>query len=208
MIRSLIERLSRRVVLRRHLPPDFGRRPFWASPGAALKYWQPHIAAVDPVLLRVACEHIRQGDVVWDIGANVGLFTFAAAHRAGRSGRVPAIEADTWLIELLRRSCRLPENADLNVDVLPVAIADRVGIARFCVANRGRATSYLEGAHHSSQTGGVRVTQLVPTVTLNWLLDHFPPPTFIKIDVEGAEHMVLAAASLYCRGTGRSYCAR
>lgn len=105
-----------------------------------------------------------------------------------------AIEPDAWLVQLLRRSCQLPENADLNVEVVPVAIADRVGIARFHVASRGRATSYLEGAHHSSQTGGVRETQLVPSVTLDWLLDHFPPPTFIKIDVEGAEHMVLAGA--------------
>jgi FkbM family methyltransferase len=112
----------------------------------------------------------------------------------GQTRTVLAIEADTCLVELLRRSCRLPENADLNVDVLPVAMAGTVGVARFNVANRGRATSYLDGAHRSSQTGGVRETQLVPTVTLDWLLDHFPPPTFVKIDVEGAEHMVLAGA--------------
>jgi len=193
-VRSLIERLSRQLVLRRRLPADFGGRPFFASPGAALGYWRPRIEKLDPVLLRVAYEHIRAGDVVWDVGANVGLFTFAAAHRVGMGGGVLAIEADTWLVELLRRSCRLPENAAIHVDVLPVAVAGTVGVGRFNVANLGRATSYLDGAYCSSQTRGIRETQFVPTVTLDWLLDYFPPPTFVKIDVEGAEHMVLAGA--------------
>lgn len=86
MIRRLIERLSRRVVLRRHLPPDFGGRPLLTSPGAALRYWWPRLGGLDLVLLQVASEHIRHGDVVWDIGANVGLFTLTAANRAGRRG--------------------------------------------------------------------------------------------------------------------------
>jgi FkbM family methyltransferase len=43
----------------------------------------------------------RTGDVVWDVGANVGMFTFACAFRAGSSGHVVAIEPDAFLVDLL-----------------------------------------------------------------------------------------------------------
>ena len=37
----------------------------------------------------------------------------------------------------------------------------------------------------------MRTTQLVPTVTLDWLIGYFPMPDVIKIDVEAAELRVL-----------------
>jgi hypothetical protein len=76
------------------------------------------------------------------------------------------------------------------VDVLPAAVSDEVGISRFHVARRNRATSHLDG-FGTMQTGGIRTTILVPTVTLDWLAEHFPLPDVIKIDVEGAEVQVL-----------------
>jgi len=39
--------------------------------------------------------------------------------------------------------------------------------------------------------GGVREQHLVPTVTLDWLAQHFAAPQVIKIDVDGAERGVL-----------------
>jgi hypothetical protein len=78
--------------------------------------------------------------------------------------------------------------------VLPVAVSDEQSVARFCVARRNRATNYLDG-FGTSQAGGVRSTQLVPTVTLDWLASGFGFPDVVKIDVEQAEAAVLAGAS-------------
>lgn len=47
--------------------------------------------------------------------------------------------------------------------------------------------------------GGAREIVLVPTLTLDDLIDHFPAPSFVKIDVEGAEAMVLRGASRLLR---------
>jgi FkbM family methyltransferase len=146
--------------------------------------------AVDPTLLRLAAEFVRPGNVVWDIGSNLGLFSIAASVSAGPLGHVVAAEPDTAIVSLLRRS--VAANHGLSpVDVLPVAVADRVGVSQFHVARRNRATSYLDG-FGTKQAGGIRTTVMVPTVTLDWLAAQFPLPDVIKIDVEGAELQVLA----------------
>ena len=43
--------------------------------------------------------------------------------------------------------------------------------------------------------GGVRERVVVPTLTLDTLLEHFDAPSVVKIDVEGAEHLVLQGAA-------------
>jgi FkbM family methyltransferase len=146
--------------------------------------------AVDPVLLRLAAEIVRPRTVVWDIGANLGLFSLAAAQMAGPDGHIVAIEPDAQIAGLLRRSAAANDNS-AEISVFPAAVTDKPGVARFHVARRNRSTSYVDG-FGTTQTGGVRMTTLVPTVTLDWLADHFPVPNVIKIDVEGAEVPVLS----------------
>jgi FkbM family methyltransferase len=166
------------------------------TPDAALRYWRWNLEKIDPTLLAAALELIRTGDQTWDIGANVGLFSFAAAACAGPSGRVVAIEPDTQLVELLRRSARLQSASQSSVDVLPVAVSDRAGLAEFLIAARGRSSSHLAGTGYS-ETGGTRAKQLVPTITLDWLLEQYGPPAVVKIDAEGAEiHALLGAERL------------
>ena len=151
------------------------------------------MAQVDPPLLRLAAETVRRGDTVWDIGANLGLFSFAAAVAAGPSGCVLAVEPDIVLAGLLRRSAAA-NTGHARVDVLPAAVSDEESVTRFHVARRNRSTNHLDG-FGTSQTGGVRSTQLVPALTLDWLAARFPPPDVIKIDVEQAEAAVLSGGS-------------
>ena len=187
--------MSRNLVLRRQLPDEFGGIKLFISPDAVLKLWRFNLKNADPMLLRIVREHISPGDTVWDIGANVGIFSFAAAALAGPTGKVLAIEADTWLAGLLRRSARACGSGVAPVEVLPMAISNEVGVARFNIARRGRASNHLEVTGGSTQAGGVREIQCVPTAKLDWLLDHFAPPKFVKIDVEGAEELVLSGAA-------------
>lgn len=77
---------------------------------------------------------------------------------------------------------------------IPAAVSDECGIAAFQIAKRGRASNALKAAGGNSQMGGVRETHHVPTLTMETLLDHSPAPSFIKIDVEGAEVMALKGA--------------
>lgn len=193
LVRRPLALAGRNRSFRRRLPTALGGAAFYASTEGGFKYLRWNTADIDPMLVRFARRHVAPGSSVWDVGANVGLFTFCAAGLAGPTGSVLAVEPDTWLVANLRRSCRLNAGRAAPVHVLPVAIGDGPGVARFNVANNSRAANYVEGTG-STVTGGSRESQVVPTLTLDCLLDHFPAPDVLKVDVEGAEAGVLRGA--------------
>jgi FkbM family methyltransferase len=191
LARTLLERFSRNRVLRRRLPEDFGSVPVLVSPDASLRFWK---LRVESDLFEFARDFVRPGGVVWDVGANVGLLSVAAAQRAGASGKVIAMEADIWLACLLRKSAAMQPASSAQIQVIPVAISDSPAVASFHVAQRCRAGNFLDGSGGSSQTGGVRETVSVLTITLDWLLEQEAAPNVVKIDVEGAESYVFRGA--------------
>jgi FkbM family methyltransferase len=148
---------------------------------------------IDPGLFNLVREFVQRGNVVWDVGANIGLFTFSAAHLAGSNGRVVALEPDAWLVQLLRRSARIQPAASAPVDIIPAAVAHAVDLRTFQIAARSRAANSLKG-YGSTQTGGIAEEEIVVTVSLDWLSDKYPAPDILKIDVEGAELEVLRGA--------------
>jgi len=184
MLRTLAERLSRNVVLRRRLPRDLGGHFIYVTPESALNFWYPGLERADNGhLMDTVRRFVSRDSVAWDVGANVGLFSFAAAAKART---VLAVEPDPWLAALLNRSASLIT----NVRVLCAAATDTVDVGELNIAQRGRAANFMSG-FGTSQTGGVRNQQPVVTVTLDWLAERFPVPDIIKIDVEAGERLVL-----------------
>jgi hypothetical protein len=80
MLRTLAERLSRGKFLKRTLPSRFGQAPLYVSPDAQLKYLKFGDDAFDAELLKVIDEYIPEESVVWDIGANVGVFSIGCSN--------------------------------------------------------------------------------------------------------------------------------
>jgi FkbM family methyltransferase len=193
VLRTVVERFSRNRVLKRRLPPEFGSRAIWVSPDSALQYWKRDISTISPELFTLASKLVRPDALVWDIGANVGVFSFAAAAKAGIMGRVLAIEPDPWLGALLRRSTAESVPNTAPVEVLNVAIADRLRIAEFNVARRGRSSNFVSG-FGLSETGGSRTSFPVMAITLDWLAENWAMPSVIKIDIEGMELLALRGA--------------
>ena len=85
MWRRLLEKFSRGRVLKRRMPGRLGGDVVWVSPDSALSYWKQDLERVAKDLFDLADEFVQPGNVVWDVGASLGLFAFAAASRAGRA---------------------------------------------------------------------------------------------------------------------------
>jgi FkbM family methyltransferase len=194
VVRGMIENFTRDWVIRRRLSVDFSSAPIHVSPSAGLRYLFRPMNSVDPSLLDLVREFVKPGAVVWDIGANVGLFSFAAASMAGSEGLVVALEPDAWLVQLLRRSALEQPAGSAPVQVVPAAVAAEMSIRTLCLAARSRASNHL-AEFGTTQTGGEREHQSVVAITLDWLMESLPAPSLVKIDVEGAELEVLKGAS-------------
>jgi len=199
-MRALLSALARDRIVKKRLPHDLGGGTVFCSPDALLSMWKPgwrsHQAAN---LFAWARRYVKTGDVVWDIGANQGLFTFAAAAMSGAAGRVVAFEPDPFLFGLLYRSSRAQSRA--RIDVLPVAVGGNSGVATFCVASKDRALNHLASVPGNPHTRGDRDRLAVVSVTLDFVAQHLPAPNLIKVDVEGAELGLLEhAGSLMLNG--------
>lgn len=189
MLRSLFEKWSQGIVLKRYLPDEFDNRPIFVSPeGGGLRYWKPSLNSIDPMLLEVVRTFIQPGATVWDVGGNVGFFAFTSAVQS-KGGQVVVFEPDLSLTYLLRKTA--DANPDLNISIFPFAVSNQDGTAQFNIAERARATNFLAEARGTTQTGGVRRKLTVPTLRLDTVLNWLTVPNLIKIDVEGAEHLVL-----------------
>lgn len=164
------------------------------TPEASLRYWLLNSLNSDIPMCAFAEQNIKKGHNVWDVGANVGVFTFLSAAAVGVGGRVLSVEADPYISQLLIRSAVQLPSEDAKPEIVTAAIADKIVLADFGVTNRSRASNHLLSSTGCSQTGGVRFSFKVPCVTLDWLLANSFAPDFVKMDIEGVEQIALAAA--------------
>lgn len=207
IIRRAMETVLGPLVFSRRLPQSAGSGFIRVSPKVGgLKYLFRGSDRWDPELLDIAATLVSRSDSVWDVGSNVGLFSKAAAFHAGSQGNVLSIEADFDVIALLNATARQSSENEAKMTVLPVAIADRQGVLSFAIARRARAANAIEG-FGSTQAGGVSEVRTLPCMTLDSLLSDFPAPDVLKIDVEGAEILVLKGAKqVLTQARPRVYC--
>ena len=177
---SLLKKLFLHVRLPIRRGPNQGRK--W-SVSTAKNYFYgrfvPGKAACLPQLL-------RPGETVWDIGAHCGYTTLIESKAVGAGGRVVAFEPNPRNRQLLE--LHLQWNRTANVSVLPYAMSGSDGKMSFGWEGNQRASSI------SSHLGGAGWK--VPVRHVDGLIasGEAPAPTFLKIDVEGAELELLHGA--------------
>jgi FkbM family methyltransferase len=133
---------------------------------------------------KVMAALLGPGQVMVDVGANVGYFALLAAHRVGSAGKVFAFEPLPQARAQLVRNVRL--NGVGQVTVRAEALCDRAGEAKFYEGPQEHmGISSLRPLNGT--TGRLRV----PVGQLDCLLPPGQQVNLIKIDVEGAEYLAL-----------------
>ncbi|MCU1242673.1 MAG: Methyltransferase, FkbM family [Candidatus Acidoferrum typicum] len=130
----------------------------------------------------LAMKHIGPGQIVYDIGANVGLHTLLFSRLVGEQGRVFAFEPAPDTAALLAEHVRL--NRKTNVTIIQKAIAGHAGEMRFSASVDSRIRRFDVGGETT-----------VLSVTLDQMVRDLPPPACIKMDIEGAEVEALQGAA-------------
>lgn len=131
---------------------------------------------------------LRPGDTFVDVGANIGWYTLLAANQVGRTGKVLAFEPSRAVFGHLTHNVHLSGYSHVVAERL--ALADRSGVVQLRVAaGRGPGTaSILE----SEAAKGDSIEE-VQTIRFDdyCRAKQLESARLVKIDVEGAELMVL-----------------
>jgi FkbM family methyltransferase len=128
--------------------------------------------------LEVLCNFAEPGDMLLDIGANVGYISASFLKNVDRS-RVIAVDPQPIVLELLRSNLSQFPN---RFEIIPAALSDHDGTEMFVTTEGNLGDAYLT----NSATGSYPVQVLAADKAL--ADRHFD---LVKIDVQGHEETIL-----------------
>jgi FkbM family methyltransferase len=155
----------------------------WIKGAGPNAYW---VGTYEVARVRAFANAVTPGAVVYDVGANVGIYSLLASLRAGPSGKVYAFEPLERNLLYLRRHLTL--NHVENCVILERAVCNREGTRPFSVAAWSSSMAHLAPDGEAL----IRSTSLDSCV---YGEERLRPPDILKIDVEGAELEVLEGAT-------------
>ena len=135
--------------------------------------------------IELLCSVVTPGDCVLDVGANIGIHSLFLSRAVGPEGRVIAVEPDPDNLALLRAN--LEANHCDNVKVVPCAFGADSGCARLFRNPNSGANSAFFDVSNSGRYISVPVRRGVEV-----LEELGVRPNIAKMDVEGAEPLVLS----------------
>lgn len=132
----------------------------------------------------------KDGDVVFDVGANIGEISLNMARIVGEKGRVFAFEPYRETFKKLKQNCEL--NTFSNIELIEKGLADGKGIAH--MVNIDKHNSGMNRVTSGSRASDSAAT--IETISLDeFVKNHkIDKIDLIKIDVEGFEIKVLSGA--------------
>jgi len=132
---------------------------------------------------------VQAGDVVYDIGAHIGLYTVMFSRLVGSNGKVISFELNPEILPTLQKTIDSLGNATLY----GCGLSDKTESTVMYVPEEpsgGSLNNWTDGELGSVHTVKCEVKRLDDLVQS----EDLPAPDFIKIDVEGAEELVFRGA--------------
>lgn len=140
---------------------------------------------------------INEGDILYDIGANIGIYSIYAAHV--RKCKVYSFEPEASNYFILNKNILINEIDD-RCTAFPIAISNSNELSHLYISNMR-----IGDSNHSAgiplrfdlSEMKYRFRQGISLMTLDSVITQYklPLPTHIKIDVDGLEHLVVEGAN-------------
>ena len=148
----------------------------------------------EPESWRAIASHLERGATLVDVGAHVGYYSLKAATVIGPAGHVIAIEPNPETIAKLEANIQASRAGVITVQ--PVACADAEAILDLYVAPRSNTGETSLSNANASQSGPSERVYRVRARPLDDIIRQtgVSRVDVIKIDVEGAEYLVLKGA--------------
>jgi FkbM family methyltransferase len=145
----------------------------------------------EPETISWICEHIKPNERLWDIGANIGLYSCLAGKRGIQ---VSSFEPSALNFSLLVEHIHL-NSLDECVSPFCVALGSETKVNYLHMSNfeTGHASNSLAKASNQFSDFKTEFKQSIPTFTATDFCQTFniPAPDHIKLDVDGLEPMIL-----------------
>ncbi len=199
--RKVIDRLSTNFLV-----PAIGHKEILVKSRRGLNYWLTYPEDIGYESLIVYRDYetgtsdlfekiLREGDTVYDIGANLGWYTTLAAKLVGKTGKVHAFEPVPKIYQKLLRNCQANEELETQIEVHGFAVSDvekDFELFSYEGLPHGLTSAKALYGSHSEKLNSTRVH--AKTLDQIWLSSGKPEIKMVKVDVEGVEFDVLLGA--------------
>ena len=141
---------------------------------------------IEPVETKLFNDIIKNGEVLVDVGANIGYFTLLMAKLSGPSGKIFSFEPEDKNFEILEKNVKI--NNYQNIVLEKKGVSDHNGVNKFFLSSKNTGMHSLQKIRDDSKEVKIDVIKLDDYFSA---LDLVKKISLIKIDVEGAEFQVL-----------------
>ena len=128
---------------------------------------------------------VKEGDIVIDLGANIGVYTLLLAKLVGDKGKVYAFEPSPESFMLLKKNIK--ENSYKNIIPVQKAVSNKSGKAKLYLTKNNPGNNHLK----NSDPANDKSVEVEVTTLDEYVKDFDKKINFIKMDVEGFEGYII-----------------
>ena len=157
---------------------------FWLEKGLYIDDCIIHEGMFEYASTQIAHRLVKSGDIVVDVGANIGYYSVIFSRLVGPKGHVFSFEPTQYFGRVLKQN--LDANSIKNVNVIPLGLSDAPAEMKIQIDGCS-ATLHVPGGGELLSQESISLTTLDGFVKKHQI----PRIDFIKIDVDGHEPAVL-----------------
>jgi FkbM family methyltransferase len=154
---------------------------FWLNDTGYIDQEIIHRGIFEPKSTEIVRKLVKQGDVVLDIGANIGYYTILFSKLVGKNGKVFAFEPTTHFMDILQRN--LDANDVTNVEIVKCGLSDKEHTLEISIGPSSATLHPAPGFDREDKREVINLT----TLDIFSENRNIRKIDFIKIDVDGHE---------------------